>query len=274
MARMNMLGITMACMSYEDMFLIYDRWLSDKSSRSHALAVINVHICVSALFDKKLRDLYSVDLAGIDSMPFLLWARAFYERASDRFYAPDLMLQVSAKAKEKGYTFFLYGGYPDAPDQIEQYLKNRFDGIRIVGKYSPPFRNLSVQEENRICAMINKVKPDFLWIGLGSPKQDVWIKRHLEKIRGSIMVPSGATFDFFGGRIKQAPLWIRNAGFEWLFRLTQDFERLWIRYTVYNLIFLFVFTLQLARIVTFDNQGFLLFLGHRTKFGNRDRMGL
>ena len=170
----------------------------------------------------ELIDLYnSADIVGIDSMPFLKWARAFYNKNCDRFYAPDLMLEVSSKAKECGYTFFLYGGADDAPDKIEEYLSKRFDGIKVVGKYSPPFRPLTEEEDQAVCDMINKARPDFLWVGLGSPKQDVWISEHRDKIRGTIMVASGATFDFFSGRIKQAPLWIREAGFEWLYRLDE-----------------------------------------------------
>jgi N-acetylglucosaminyldiphosphoundecaprenol N-acetyl-beta-D-mannosaminyltransferase len=266
---MNILGINMRCLSYEETYPIYDRWLSDKTSRSHALAVINVHICVSALFDKRLRDVYnSADLVGIDSMPFLKWARAFYKKNSDRFYAPDLMLQVSSRAEEKGYTFFLYGGYPEEPDRIEEYLKQRYSGIRVVGKYSPPFRPLTEAEERAVCKMINNARPDFLWVGLGSPKQDIWIRDHLEKICGCIIMPSGATFDFFGGRIHQAPKWIRDLGLEWLFRLTQDFNRLWMRYTVYNFVFVLAFFLQLMKILSFDDAGFLLLFGRRTKFGN------
>jgi N-acetylglucosaminyldiphosphoundecaprenol N-acetyl-beta-D-mannosaminyltransferase len=90
-----------------------------------------------------------------------------------------------------------------------------------------------------------------VWVGLGSPKQDVWIAEHRDKIRGSIMIASGATFDFFSGRIQQAPEWIRNAGFEWLYRLTKDFRRLWVRYTVYNVVFLAMFALQLMRLRRF-----------------------
>jgi N-acetylglucosaminyldiphosphoundecaprenol N-acetyl-beta-D-mannosaminyltransferase len=251
------------------MYPIFDRWLADKTSRSHAIAVINVHICVSALLDKQLRDLYNnVDLSGSDGRPFLMWARAFYKKDSDRFYAPDLMHEISSKAEERKYTYFLYGGYPGANDKIEAYLKERYVGINVVGKYTPPFRPQTANEDKEFCAMVNALKPDFIWVGLGSPKQDVWIKEHLEKIKGSIMMPSGATFDFFSGRVRQAPVWIRNSGFEWLFRLTQDFRRLWKRYTIYNIVFLTVFALQVLRIISFDSEGYLLFLGKRTKFGN------
>lgn len=250
--KMNMLGINMDCLSYKDAFRMFDRWLSDKESRSHSLALINVNCCVSALFDRSLLRLYnSADMVGIDGMPFVKWARAFYNKNSDHLNAPDLMLEVSGKAKERGYTFFLYGGTPDAPDKIEKYLHERFEGICVVGKYSPPFRPLTKEEDIAVCSMINNARPDFLWVGLGSPKQDVWISEHREKIKGTIMVASGATFDFFSGRIKQAPAWIREAGFEWLYRLTHDFRRLWLRYTVYNFIFVVMFALQLTRIRSF-----------------------
>ena len=245
--KMNILGINMDCLSYGEMHQIFQQWLSDKESRSHSLALVNVNCCVSPLFDRKLLSLYnSADIVGIDSMPFLKWARAFYKRDCDRLYAPDIMLEVSSKAKEHGYSFFLYGGAQDAPDKIEEYLSERFEGINVVGKYSPPFRPLTAQEDQEVCDMINESRPDFLWVGLGSPKQDIWISEHREKIRGTIMVASGATFDFFSGRIKQAPAWIRTSGFEWLYRLTKDFRRLWVRYIVYNLIFVVLFALQLV----------------------------
>ena len=253
--KMDILGVNMDCLSYEEMYPIFDEWLSDKSTRSHSIALINVQCCVNALFDPSLREIYNTaDIAGIDGMPFLKWARSFHYDKSDRFYAPDLMLEVSSKAKEKDYTFFLYGGAPDAPDKMEEYLLERYEGVEIVGKYSPPFRPLTEEEDRAVCEMINDVQPDFLWVGLGSPKQDVWIHEHREKIRGSIIVSSGATFDFFSGKINQAPEFIRTSGFEWLYRLTQDFRRLWVRYTVYNMIFLFMFLLQILRIVQFKKQ--------------------
>jgi N-acetylglucosaminyldiphosphoundecaprenol N-acetyl-beta-D-mannosaminyltransferase len=273
--KMNMLGINMDCLSYGEMHDTFDNWLSDKRSRSHSLALINVNCCVSAVFDKQLLSLYnSADIVGIDSMPFLMWARKFYKANSDRLYAPDIMLEVSSRAREHGYTFFLYGGTQDAPDKIEQYLSQRFAGIRVVGKYSPPFRPLTKQEDDEVCDMINRVQPDFLWVGLGSPKQDIWINEHREKLRGTILVASGATFDFFSGRIKQAPAWIRRAGFEWLFRLTKDWRRLWVRYTVYNLIFGVMLALQLTGLRSFpvDMSGVTNSTGDDGTPGSRDEL--
>lgn len=252
--KMNILGIAMDCLSYRDAHNLFRSWLSDKGSRSHSVAAVNVNCCVSALLNKEMLDVYnSADLVGIDSMPFLWWARRFYKRDSDRFYAPDLLLEVSSKTNDYGYTSFLYGGAPGAGDKMEDYLKSRYEGVRIVGKYSPPFRSLTPYEDTQVCEMINNAKPDFVWVGLGSPKQDKWIAEHREKIRGSILVASGATFDFFSGRVRQAPRWIRQSGFEWLFRMTQDFRRLWVRYLVYNVIFVAMFLLQLTGLRRFGN---------------------
>jgi N-acetylglucosaminyldiphosphoundecaprenol N-acetyl-beta-D-mannosaminyltransferase len=114
---------------------------------------------------------------------------------------------------------------------------------------SPPFRALTEEEDTTICAEINHLKPDIFLVGLGTPKQDYWIEDHLEKVRGSVFVASGATLDFFGGRIKMAPKWIRVSGFEWLYRLfSKDFNRLWKRYTYYNYIFLKYFFLQMCGV--------------------------
>lgn len=253
--KMNMLGIQMDCISYDDMYMFVDNWLNDKNTHSHTMSLINVNCCVSSLRKPTIRDIFnSADIVGIDSMPFLKWARTFYNKKSDRFYAPDLLLEISSKSKEKEYTHFFYGGYPGAADRMEEYLNNLYDGIKVVGKYSPPFRELTDEEDHAIINMINSARPDFLWIGLGSPKQDIWIHERKEKIRGSIIIPSGATFDFFSGRINQAPKWIRNLGFEWLFRVTQDFPRLWKRYTIYNVIFICAFFLQLIGLLKFESK--------------------
>ena len=106
MKKMNILGINMDVLSYDEMYKKFDVWLSDKSTSSHSIALINVNCCVSALFDNNLRDLYnSADIIGIDSMPFLYWARAFYSKDAERFYAPDLMHEISSKSKHHGYSY-------------------------------------------------------------------------------------------------------------------------------------------------------------------------
>ena len=118
----------------------------------------------------------------------------------------------------------------------------------MVGTYAPPFRPLTPEEDAAVCQLINDARPDFIFVGLGSPKQDQWIQEHLASIPGTVMVSCGATFDFFSKQIRQAPRWIQKSGFEWLFRLAHDPRRLWKRYTYYNFIFLWNFLLQLTGV--------------------------
>jgi N-acetylglucosaminyldiphosphoundecaprenol N-acetyl-beta-D-mannosaminyltransferase len=243
---MDILGISMHCLSYEEMHAAFDWWISDKTRPALSVALVNVNCCVSGLRDPRVLRSYALaGIRGIDSMPFLWLARLLTGRALDRLYAPDILLEVARRSEKKNYRFFLYGGAPGAGEKIQNMLEDRFPGVQVVGTYCPPFRSLTREEDSIAVNTINEARPDFVWVGLGSPKQDVWIEEHRERIPGCVMVASGATFDFFSGRITQAPKWIRDMGFEWLFRLCHDWRRLWRRYTIYNFIFLGYFILQL-----------------------------
>ena len=125
------------------------------------------------------------------------------------------------------------------PESLRAVLTGKFPGLQIVGTYSPPFRPLTEDESSEVCRMINATKPDILSVGLGAPKQDIWMYEHHEKLDVSVMHGVGAAFDFFTGRVRQAPLWMMNAGLEWFFRLLQEPGRLWQRYTVTNIKFFY-----------------------------------
>ena len=247
------LGLALACISYEDMFRQFDEWIVQSDTRGHSVAAVNVNCCVSGLLDARVRALYQqADLLGIDSMPFLHIARILKNPKSDRLYAPDMMLETAKVSKTRGYKFFLYGGSPGAPEAMTDKLKQDAPDVEVVGILSPPFRKLTPEEDDVICKQILDSGANIVWIGLGSPKQDIWIAEHLEKLPGCILIASGATFDFFSGRIRQAPKWLRSTGMEWLFRLTQDPRRLWKRYTLYNLIFLGALALEIIGLLRLD----------------------
>jgi N-acetylglucosaminyldiphosphoundecaprenol N-acetyl-beta-D-mannosaminyltransferase len=220
------------------MFDHFDRWIADLS-RGHSVALINVNCCVSGLLDRKVRQIYqNADLLGLDSMPFLYVARLLVKKQSDRLYAPSMMMETANVAPARNYRFYLYGGSPGAPEAMGAKLKSVSPALTIAGSFSPPFRELTKEEDDAVCKSILASGANIVWVGLGSPKQDAWIERHRERLPGCVLIASGATFDFFSGRIRQAPVWIRKAGFEWLYRLFQDPVRLWKRYTVYNILFL------------------------------------
>ena len=246
----NFLGVKLDALTYEEMFGLVDDWISDKSWRSHHIACINAFCVTLANKNERLKNIYNgADIAGADGMPFVRWIRRFNKLPCDRFAAPDTILKLAEHSRTTGYTFYLDGGDEDVIVKMKAYLEERFPHIRIVGYWSPPFRPLTKEEDDAICKEINELQPDIISIGLGTPKQDYWIEEHIHKIRGSVFVASGATFDFFGGRIKMAPEWIRLSGFEWLYRLIgKDFKRLWGRYILSNAEFMFRFFLQIAHI--------------------------
>lgn len=246
----NFLGIPVEGLTYADMLESVDRWLSDKKARSHHIAVINTYCIMSAFYDKRLSGIYNgADIITPDGMPFVYWIRAALRIPCDQFDASSVVVEFARRSKESGYTFYLYGGHPDVVVEMRRKLETMFPGIRIAGYRSPPFRSLSAEEDGEICDEINQLKPDIICVGLGTPKQDYWIDDHLEKIRGSVMVPCGAIFDFFGGRVKRAPRFVQKSGFEWLYRLLgKDFKRLLKRYTVLNALFLWNFALQVFNV--------------------------
>ena len=116
-------------------------------------------------------------------------------------------------------------------------LIEEYPGLQIAGLYSPPFRNLTEQEEKEIINMINENAPDFVWVGLGAPKQEKWMNLHKEKVRG-FMVGVGAGFDYLAGNISRAPQWMQKLNLEWLYRMLQDPKRLFKRYLYTNIKFI------------------------------------
>lgn len=251
----NFLGTLIDCLTYEDMYRKVDEWLENKQTRSHHIAVVNAYCVTSAFQDNELQKIYNqADIVGPDGMPFVYWMRLFLNQPCDQFDASSVVTKLAERSKETGYTFYLFGGYPEVTNNMKLKLEELYPHIKIVGSHCPPFRPLTEKENQEIINEINALKPDILCISLGTPKQDYWINENIEKIKGSVMVPCGAIFDFFGGRIKRSPQCISRLGIEWLYRLfSKDFKRLWYRYTVLNVIFLWNFFLQkigLKRIKT------------------------
>jgi N-acetylglucosaminyldiphosphoundecaprenol N-acetyl-beta-D-mannosaminyltransferase len=246
----NFLGIEVESLTYHDLYHKVDDWLTTKGKRSKHIAVINAHCVMSAYKDERVREIYNkADIVGPDGMPFVSWLRFFRRTSCDQFDATNVLIKLVEHAKQTNYSFYLYGGHPEVVKQMKENLERTYPHIRIVGYRSPAFRSLTKEEDRAICTEINKLKPDILLVGLGTPKQDFWIDEHIDKIRGAVMLPCGAIFDFFGGRVKKAPKFISNLGLEWLYRLvSKDFKRLWYRYTIQNIAFLWHFSLQLAGI--------------------------
>ena len=242
---LDILGIKMECLTFAEMHAAFDWWLLDKSRHGLRVPLVNAAGSVAALRDPRVMACYrNADVRFIDSMPYTALARKITGKPVDRMYGPDVFNEVCARSKDNPRRFFLVGGVPGAAEKMAKYAEDNFPGVSVVGIVSPPFRPLTEQEDAELIDAINAARPDFVWVGLGAPKQDIWIEEHYQRLPGCILIAVGAAFDFFSGRVRQAPRWIQRSGFEWLYRLSKDFRRLWKRYTRDNLLFLYHFTRQ------------------------------
>lgn len=145
---------------------------------------------------------------------------------------PDVMALLLS-SDYNGYSHFFYGSTDETLEALKQNITAKNPGIKIAGMYSPPFRPLTDEEDRQIIKMINDTSPDFIWVGLGAPKQENWMYDHKDKLNG-VMLGVGAAFDFHAGTVKRAPLFMQKIGLEWLYRLFKDPKRLFKRYLITN----------------------------------------
>ena len=147
------------------------------------------------------------------------------------------MEEILKVSVEKGYSHYFYGSTEETLEKLYKVLKHDYQGLQIAGMYSPPFRELSEEEDEAIVNSINETNPDFIWVGLGAPKQERWMSAHQGRVNG-FMIGVGAAFDYFAGNIKRAPQWMQKCNLEWVYRLMQDPKRLFKRYWHTNMSFI------------------------------------
>jgi len=198
------------------------------------LCVSNVHTTVMSYEDKDYCDIQNGAIMAIpDGGPLSSVGRNRGFADMSRTTGPDYMAEIFRISEEYGYRHYFYGSTEETLKKLEIKLKNKYPSIQISGMYSPPFRKLSEEEDNAIVQVINNSNADFIWIGLGAPKQEIWMANHKEKLNG-FMVGVGAGFDYFADNIKRAPVWMQKLNLEWFYRLMQEPKRLFKRDFVTN----------------------------------------
>jgi N-acetylglucosaminyldiphosphoundecaprenol N-acetyl-beta-D-mannosaminyltransferase len=208
--------------------------------------VTPVNCVLWAYKNKKLRQIYnSSDMNLSDGVPLLWASRLLGKPIRGRVTGLDLLPAFAKTAARKNYSFFLMGAKEGVAEQLALSLQKEYQGLRIVGTYSPPFAETFSEEENRkIIALINEAKPDVLWISLTAPKQDYWIADHLKDLNVHVALGVGGAFEVTAGIIKRAPVWMQKNGLEWLFRFLQEPRRLFKRYFVEAPVFIPLLLLQ------------------------------
>lgn len=228
----NIMGVNIAAI---DM-----KWLIDftrkniKKLDGDYCCVSNVHTTVMSWEDREYSEIQNKAVLAIpDGGPLSSIGRKRGFRNMKRTCGPDYMGEIFKISVREGYRHFFYGAMDETLNRLRENVEKTYPGIQIVGMYSPPFRPLSEEEDIEIVNKIVDSQPDFLWVGLGAPKQEKWMAEHKGKIKG-FMVGVGAGFDYFAGNIRRAPMWMQKCNMEWAYRLMQEPRRLFMRYVKTN----------------------------------------
>lgn len=211
-------------------------WAAARESRY--VCICNAHSVVTATDDTAFATaVLHADMATPDGAPVAWLISRQTGRKQERINGPDLMWRYISKAASGGESIFLYGATEDTLLALRARLAFEFPQLRVAGAYSPPFRQLTTEEDEYVVEMINTSGATTVWVSLGCPKQEKWMAAHRGRIR-AVMIGVGAAFDYHAGTIQRAPLWMQKNGLEWLHRLASEPGRLWKRYLITNTLFL------------------------------------
>ncbi len=238
----HILGMRVDATSYEDATQRVIDWA--KAAESRYICAANVHM-VMETYDRGefACTVNNADLVTPDGKPLVQALRALGIKEASQVRGPNLTLHVCEAAAKEGVAIGLYGGTPESLTLFTTFLQKRYPGIKIVSQISPPFRSLTAAEDAEYTQQLVESKARIVFVGIGCPKQELWMAAHHGKIP-AVMLGVGAAFDFHSGRVKQAPVWMQQAGLEWVFRLKSEPRRLWKRYATHNPRFLLFFFTQ------------------------------
>jgi N-acetylglucosaminyldiphosphoundecaprenol N-acetyl-beta-D-mannosaminyltransferase len=245
--RVNILGVGATPQDLNSAVTTLDRWRAER--RQEYVCVVSVHGLVVAQRDPVIRHaLNHCGMATEDGMPLVWWSLLAGFPQARRVCGSDLLNEVCAFGVPRKFRHYFYGASPKVVEQLIDRLQKRHPGLCVAGYRSPPFRPLTAAEDAGDIAAINEAEPDFVWVGLGMPKQEKWMVEHLGKINATALIGVGAAFDFHAGTKPRAPVWMQHAGLEWLFRLLTEPRRLAHRYLIDNTLFIGHMLRQVTRL--------------------------
>ncbi|HET7340032.1 MAG TPA: WecB/TagA/CpsF family glycosyltransferase [Methylomirabilota bacterium] len=249
--RVNVLGVGISAINMDDAVAQIEGWV-ERGERSY-VCVCPVHSVMECRRSPEVRAIFNA--AGMvtpDGMPIVWVAHARGYANVGRVYGPDLLLAVAEHSVKTGRRHFFYGGGPGVAERLSARLGERFPGLAVAGTLEPPFAPLDQLCTDEAAARIDATRPDIVWVGISSPKQDRWMACMRPKLTAPVIIGVGAAFDFHSGAVRQAPRWMQRSGLEWTYRLATDPARLWRRYLVDNPWFLWELFLQSTRLKRFE----------------------
>ena len=250
----NVLGVRVSAVDLESAVDLCDQWI--RSSGGHGyICATGVHGVMEAHADSEVRRILNRALINVpDGMPMTWVGHLQGFQNMDRVFGPDLMMAMCRLSVKRGYRNFFYGGKPGVAALLGKTLQTKVPGLQVVGSYTPPFRSLTSVEEKELLAQVRECRPDILWVGIGTPKQERFMAQAVNSLQVPLMFGVGAAFDFHTGAIRDCSPWIKRSGLQWLHRLMQDPRRLWKRYLRNNPAFLWHIALQLSRLRQYPSE--------------------
>lgn len=224
----NIMGVNIAAINME--WLLDFTKMNIKAMSGDYMCVSNVHTTVMAYEDNAYRTVQNGGIMAIpDGGPLSTVGKRRGHKEMCRTTGPSYMGEIFKISAEKEYSHYFYGSTEETLKKLKEALHKEYPGLKIAGMYSPPFRAMTEEEDKQVIETINASNADFVWVGLGAPKQEIWMANHQGKVNG-FMVGVGAGFDYFAGNIERAPEWMQKCNLEWFYRLLQDPKRLFGRY--------------------------------------------
>ncbi len=228
----RIMGVNIAAINMERLVAFTKTHIKELSG--DYMCVSNVHTTVMSYDDPSYCAVQNGGIMAIpDGGPLSSVGRKRGFQHMQRTTGPDYMGEIFKISEENHYRHFFYGSTRETLDLLKEKLTEKYPGLEIAGMYSPPYRALTEEEDHEIIRMISDASADFVWVGLGAPKQERWMAEHQWKLKG-FMVGVGAGFDYFAEKIKRAPKWMQKCNLEWLYRFFQEPRRLFKRYFYSN----------------------------------------
>lgn len=234
----HLLGIPFHNVDLSEVIDQVKQFIADGTPRQICLGnAYTVSLCWKDLDLREVLD--GADLVLADGMSIVWGGRLIGVNLPCRVAGPDLAEALCALSEQFGYRVFFLGSTPDNLAKLKEILLKKWPKLQLAGMYSPPMcAKLTAQDNQMIFNELHLTKPDILFVGMSTPKQEKWIAANLKDLKVPVSVGIGAAFDFLSGRIQRAPLIFQKSGLEWLYRLYCEPRRLWKRYLLGNFIFL------------------------------------
>lgn len=234
--RVNVLGVGISAINMAQALDVVENALQSRTKGY--VAVTGVHGVTVAQEDERFRNILNrALLCTPDGMPMVWLGKLAGRKHMSRVYGPDLMLEVCKLTQRTGHSHFFFGGDEGVASELKSKLEERFPGLKVAGTFTPPFRPFSTEERHQLSKLVADAKPDIIWVGLSTPKQEQFMAEFLPELDATLMFGVGAAFNFHTGRVRQAPRWMQRSGLEWFYRVCQEPRRLWWRYLRNNTLF-------------------------------------